>query len=409
MNPPALAIVAAIVLSGGLGLYLLVRQAAAVTANRDRVPEGFAGAISGEEHQRAAAYTLARARLAIVQTVFDTVLAVVWLAALLGPLYVLVAQLIAPGLSRSVAVVVLFALIGGLLHLPFAIFSTFVLETRFGFNRATPVIFLLDRIKGVVLAALLGVPLLYGLFWLLGVLPNLWWLIGWAALMALMIAMTVIYPAFIDPLFNSFTPLPQDQLKTRIEALLAKCGFESNGLYVMDASRRSTHGNAYFTGFGKAKRIVFFDTLLQNHTPDEILSILAHELGHYKLGHIRQRIAEMAVLTFLGFAVLYWAFAADLAGSFGLPGDPGLVLIIILTALGPILHLLSPFMSFLSRRAEYQADGFAKAMAGPDPMISALTKLARDNLSTLTPDRLYALFYYSHPPVPARIARLRAV
>jgi STE24 endopeptidase len=409
MSSLALAIVAAIVLSGGLGLYLLYRQAATVAANQDRVPEGFAGAISSGEHRRAAAYTLARTRFEFGQTAFDTLLAVIWLTVLLGPLYTLVAQFVAPGLSRSVALVVLFWLAERLLNLPFSIFSTFSLEASFGFNRATPAMFLLDRIKGLALSALLGVPLLYGFFFLLRVLPDFWWLTGWAALMVLMIAMTVIYPSLIAPLFNTFTPLPQGQLKTRIEALLAKCGFESNGLYVMDASKRSTHGNAYFTGFGKAKRIVFFDTLLQNHTPDEILSILAHELGHYKLGHIGQRIAEIAVFTFLGFAVLYWAFAAGLGGSFGLAADPGLVLIIILTALGPVLHLLSPFTSFLSRRAEYQADGFAKAMAGPEPMISALTKLARDNLSTLTPDRFYALFYYSHPPVPARIARLKAV
>jgi len=409
MNPLALAIVAAIVLSGILGIYLLTRQAATVAANRERVPEGFAGAISGEEHKRAAAYTLARTRLAIVQTAFDTVTAVVWLTFLLGPLYALAARWIAPGMSRSVAVVVLFALIGRLLHLPFSIFSTFSLEARFGFNRATPAMFLMDRLKGVALALLLGVPLLYGLFWLLGVLPNLWWLIGWAAFMALMIAMTVIYPTFIDPLFNTFTPMPQGQLKASIEALLAKCGFESKGLYVMDASKRSTHGNAYFTGFGRAKRIVFFDTLLQNHTPEEILSILAHELGHYKLGHITQRIAETAVLTFFGFAVLHWAFAGGLAGAFSLAADPGLVLIIILTAFGTVMHLLSPLISFLSRRAEYQADSFAKAMTGAEPMISALTKLSRDNLATLTPDELYALFYYSHPPVPLRVARLKAV
>ena len=409
MNPLALAIVAAIVLSGILGIYLLARQAATVAANRERVPEGFAGAISGEEHKRAAAYTLARTRLAIVQTAFDTVTAVVWLTFLLGPLYALAARWIAPGMSRSVAVVVLFALIGRLLQLPYSIFSTFSLEARFGFNRATPAMFLMDRLKGVALALLLGVPLLYGLFWLLGVLPNLWWLIGWAAFMALMIAMTVIYPTFIDPLFNTFTPMPQGQLKASIEALLAKCGFESKGLYVMDASKRSTHGNAYFTGFGRAKRIVFFDTLLQNHTPEEILSILAHELGHYKLGHITQRIAETAVLTFFGFAVLHWAFAGGLAGAFSLAADPGLVLIIILTAFGTVMHLLSPLISFLSRRAEYQADSFAKAMTGAKPMISALTKLSRDNLATLTPDELYALFYYSHPPVPLRVARLKAV
>jgi STE24 endopeptidase len=409
MTPLALLIVAAIILSGIFEIYLSYRHAASVSANQEQVPEGFAGAISGEEHRRAAAYTLARTRLSIAKTVFDTALAVIWLTLLLGPLYALVAQFIPPGMSRGVAVVVLFAFTERLLHLPFSIFSTFSLETRFGFNRATPAMFLLDRIKGVALAFVFGVPLLYGFFFLLQVMPNFWWLAGWAGLMVLMIAMTVIYPAFIAPLFNRFAPLPQGQLKIRIEALLAKCGFESKGLYVMDASRRSTHGNAYFTGFGKAKRIVFFDTLLQNHTPDEILSILAHELGHYKLGHIGQRVAESAVLTLLGFAVLYWAFASGVASQFGLPSDPGLVLILILMALGPVMHLISPLTSFLSRRAEYQADGFAKAMAGPEPMISALTRLSRDNLSTLTPDRLYALFYYSHPPVPARIARLKAV
>jgi STE24 endopeptidase len=388
---------------------LLFRQAAAVAAHRERVPDGFADSISAEEHRRAAAYTLARTRLEIAETIFDTVLAVLWLTVLLGPLYALVTQFLAPGISRAVAVVVAFALVGRVLHLPFSIYSTFTLEARFGFNRATPATFLRDRIKGAALSALLGVPLLYGLFWLLRLRPDTWWLIGWAALMGLTIAMGVIYPAFIAPLFNKFTPMPDGALKSRVEALLAKCGFASKGLYVMDASKRSTHGNAYFAGFGKAKRIVFFDTLLQNHTPDEILSILAHELGHYKLGHIGQRIAETATFAFVGFAVLAWAFSAGgLGGAFGLPADPGVVLIVVLTAMGPVLHLLSPLTSFLSRRAEYQADNFAKAMAGAGPMISALTKLARDNLSTLTPDSVYALFYYSHPPVPARIARLRA-
>ncbi|MGH6830776.1 MAG: M48 family metallopeptidase, partial [Methylocella sp.] len=385
------------------------RQAAVVSAHREHVPDEFAGWISAEDHRRAAAYTLARTRLAIAETVFDTLLAVLWLLVLLGPLYALVAQFIAPGLSRAVAVVVAFALVGRVLHLPFSIYSTFSLESRFGFNRATPAMFLRDRLKGVVLSALLGVPLLYGFFFVLRELPDYWWLIGWAGLMGLMIAMSVIYPTVIAPLFNKFTPMPDGALKSRVEALLAKCGFASKGLYVMDASKRSTHGNAYFTGFGKAKRIVFFDTLLQNHTPDEILSILAHELGHYKLGHIGQRIAATAALAFVGFAVLRWAFAAGgLAGVFGLPADPGVVLIVVLTAMGPVAHLLSPLTSWLSRRAEYQADNFAKAMAGSGPMISALMKLARDNLSTLTPDAIYARFYYSHPPVPARVARLRA-
>lgn len=409
MSPIAPAIIAAIVLSGALGIYLMYRQAAAVVAHRERVPPDFAGQVSLEDHRRAADYTLARTRLAIAETGFDTLFAVFWLTILLGPIYEFAAHFFSPGLSRSVAVVVAFALILRLVNLPFSIFSTFGLEARFGFNRATPTMFLLDRIKGLMLQALVGIPSLYGLFWLLRAMPNLWWLVGWAALMAMMVAMIVIYPAFIAPLFNRFTPLADGSMKASIEALLAKCGFESKGLYVMDASRRSTHGNAYFTGFGKAKRIVFFDTLLEKHSSEEILSILAHELGHYKLGHIGQRIAESAVLAFLAFAVLRWAFAAGgLASTFGLAEDPGVVLIIILTAMGPIMHLLSPLTSWLSRRAEFQADNFAKGIVGAQPMISALTRLSRDNLSTLTPDSLYALFYYSHPPVPLRIAQLKA-
>jgi STE24 endopeptidase len=406
----AVAVVSALVLSGALGIFLLCRQAAAVAAHRESVPADFKGEISLEEHQRAAAYASARARLGIAKTILDTILAALWLTVLLGPLYILVAQFLAPGISRSVAIVVAFALIERLFHLPFSIFRTFWLEAHFGFNRATPLMFIRDRIKGLTLSFALGVPLLYGFFWLPGFIPDFWWLAAWAAFLVLAIAMSLIFPAFIDPLFNKFMALPDGPLRVRIDALLGKCGFASNGLYVMDASRRSTHGNAYFTGFGKGKRIVLFDTLLQNHTQDEILSILAHELGHYKLGHIGQRIAETAVYAFLGFAILGMAFASGgLAGAFGLPADPGLIFIVVLTAMGPALHVLSPLTSYLSRRAEYQADNFAKAMTGPSPMISALMRLARDNLSTLTPDALYTLFYYSHPPLPARIARLKAV
>ncbi|MCI0599100.1 MAG: M48 family metallopeptidase [Beijerinckiaceae bacterium] len=409
MHLIAVAVVAALLLSGLLGILLLYRQAAAVSAHRESVPAGFAGEISLEEHRRAAGYTLARARLGIAKTSFDTILAVLWLTVLLSPLYELTAQFTDPSITRSVAAVAAFGLAERLLHLPFSIYSTFSLEARFGFNRATPLMFVRDRTKGVALSLALGLPLLYGLFLLLRLMPGTWWLAAWAAFMVLALAMSVIFPAVIAPMFNNFTPMPLGPLRTQVEALLAKCGFEPKGLYVMDASRRSTHGNAYFTGFGKAKRIVFFDTLLQNHSSDEILSILAHELGHYKLGHIGQRIAESAVFAFLGFAVLGGAFASGgLNSAFGLPADPGLILIVVSTAMGPVLHLLSPLTSYLSRRAEYQADSFAKTMAGPAPMISALTKLARDNLSTLTPDELYATFYYSHPPVPARIARLRA-
>ncbi len=398
----------AIILSGLLDISLERRQLVSVAAHRDRVPAAFVGQLDPEEHRRAADYTVARTRLTMAEKVFGTVVAVLWLAVFLAPAYDLVARIVAPGLSRSVAIVVFIMAIGYLLELPFTLIRTFWLEAQFGFNRMTPGMFAVDQVKGAALQLVVAVPLLYGFFALEHAIPDIWWLLGWVGFMLVMLAMLIIYPTFIAPLFNKFTPMPDTPLKAHIEALLAKCGFESKGLFVMDASKRSSHGNAYFSGFGKAKRIVFFDTLLQKHDEEEILAILAHELGHYKFGHIKQRIIQAAVLTFLGFAVLHWAFAGGLAKAFGLPEDPGLILVIVLLAMAPIGHLLSPLTNFLSRRAEFQADGFAKSMLGERPMISALTRLSRDNLATLTPDWLYTLFYYSHPPIPERIAHLQS-
>ncbi len=409
MSLIAFAIIAAIVLSGGLDLYLKRRQAASVAANRAAVPIDFRDTITIDEHQRAADYTLSNIRLGAAQTAFDTLMAILWLTLLLAPLYALVAALVPPGVWRSVALTVAIGAVGSILNLPFSIAKTFWLEAKFDFNRATPGVFVLDRVKGLALQLLFSVPLLYGLFWLLAALPHSWWLIGWAASIAITVALTVIYPSWIAPMFNTFRPLADGPMKSRIEALLAECGFESKGLFVMDASKRSSHGNAYFSGFGRAKRIVFFDTLLEKHSDDEILSILAHELGHFKLGHIGQRLAQSAIFMFLIFAALHWAFSTGgLASQFGLPDDPGVVLMIVLTAMGPILQLAAPLTNWLSRRAEFQADDFARAIVGKESMIKALTRLSRDNLSTLTPDRLYALFYYSHPPVPVRVAQLKA-
>jgi STE24 endopeptidase len=408
MSPIALFIFAAIILSGLLSLYLDRRQAAAVLAHRGHVPAAFATTVTLDEHQRAADYTLARARVAAVETIYDTALAILWLAVFLRPVFDWVAAHIGAGLTRSVATIVVVSAISYLLTLPFTIYKTFVLEAQFGFNKTTPAMFAVDQIKAAALQLALGVPLLYGLFALLRALPTLWWIFAWVALMAIMIAMIIIYPLFIAPLFNKFTPMAEGSMKSSIEALLKRCGFESNGLFVMDASKRSAHGNAYFTGFGRAKRIVFFDTLLEKHTDDEILSVLAHELGHYKYGHVIQRIGESALLAFVVFAILHWAFAAGtLPAAFHLPDEPSLVLMIVMTAIGPFASLLAPVTNFLSRRAEFQADGFAKSMVGAAPMISALTKLTRDNLATLTPDWLYTMFNYSHPPVPERIAHLQ--
>ncbi len=400
-------IFAAIILSGLLSIYLDRRQAAAVRAHRGAVPGAFAGTVTLEEHQRAADYTEARVQLSVVQSLFDMALAIFWLGFFLRPVFNFVAAHVPAGLTRSVVTVVLVAAVSYLLNLQFSIYKTFMLETAFGFNRTTPTTFVLDQVKAVVLQLALGVPLLYGLFALMRALPSLWWIFAWAGLMAIMVAMIVVYPTFIAPLFNKFIPMAEGPMRASIEALLAKCGFESKGLFVMDASKRSAHGNAYFTGFGKAKRIVFFDTLLEKQTNEEILSVLAHELGHFKFGHVFQRIGESALFALAAFAILHWAFAAGtLPDAFHLPNDPAIVLIIVLTAMGPFASLLAPLTNFLSRRAEFQADAFAKSMVGAAPMISALTKLSRDNLATLTPDWLYILFNYSHPPVPERIAHL---
>jgi len=408
MSGMAAAACVAIALSAALGVYLRRRQLISVAANRDKVPRDFAREVTLDEHRRAADYTIVRTRFSAVETVYDAVIAIFWLTFWLAPLYAAIAQAIEPGLTRSVAIVVAVAAIGHILDLPFSLANAFWLEARFGFNRLTLRMFFRDEAKSAALQLALGVPLLYGMFALLRALPDGWWLLAYVAFMTLTIAMTVIYPTLIAPLFNKFTPLDEGSTKRRMEDLLAKCGFEAKGLYVMDASTRSTHGNAYFSGFGKAKRIVFFDTLLEKHSLEEVESILAHELGHYKFGHVRQLILQAAAIAFVGFAVLHWAFSAGVFASwFGLPNDPGVVLIALLFVKEPVTHVLSPLLSWRSRRAEFEADDFAKQMVGKEPMISALTRLARDNLATLTPDALYARFYYSHPPVPARVAHLR--
>jgi len=401
-------ICAAIVVSTALGVYLRLRQMATVTRNRDVTPRDFAKEVTLEEHRRAADYTLARTRFSIFETVYDGILSLLWLLFWLAPLYNIIAQVTAPGLNRSVALFVAFVALAELLAMPLSLADTFWLEARFGFNRQSLASFLADWLKAGALQLAIGAPLLYAMFALLRAAPDYWWLCAFVGFMAFIVAMMAVYPTFIAPLFNKFSPLPEDDLRRRLEALLQKCGFESRGLYVMDASTRSARGNAYFTGFGKAKRIVLFDTLLAKHTPEEIESILAHELGHFKFGHIRQMLAMAAGLAFVGFAALHWALGPQgLSVVFSLPADPGLALIIAVLAKDPLMHILSPLIAWRSRRAEFEADDFAKRMVGKEPMIAALTRLTRDNLATLTPDRLYALFYYSHPPVPVRVAHLR--
>lgn len=409
MSAMGVVICLAIAASAGLGVYLRLRQMKTVEAHRDLVPPDFARDVTLDEHRRAAEYTIAKTEFSIAETIFDAAISILWLAVGLAPLYAAIVALVEPGLVRSVLFVLSFGVIASLIDMPLAAARAFWLEARFGFNRLKPRTFLLDQAKTGALELVISAPLLFAMFWLLRAAPDTWWLIAYVGFIGIAVAMTVIYPTFIAPLFNKFTPLEEGPMKRRMEALLANCGFESKGLYVMDASRRSTHGNAYFSGFGKAKRIVFFDTLLEKHSPDEIESILAHELGHFKFGHVRQMLVQAAAVAFLAFAVLWLAFGSDVfAGWFGLPNDPGIVLVALTLAREPIWHVLSPLLAWRSRRAEFEADAFARDLVGKEPMISALTRLTRDNLATLTPDPLYATFYFSHPPVPVRVAQLRA-
>jgi STE24 endopeptidase len=401
-------IILAIIMSGCFGVYLRLRQIQNVSRNRNTVPQDFVSEVSLSDHQRAADYTIERTRFGIAELVFDTLISILWLTTWLSPLYLFVAHYSESSITRSVMVVLSFGIISHFLEMPFSLFNSFWIEEKFGFNRLTLKTFILDELKTSLLTCIIMIPALYAMFALLGALPDTWWIFSYAIFMTLTVAMTVIYPTLIAPLFNKFTPMGEGATKERMESLLLKCGFESKGLFIMDASKRSAHGNAYFSGFGKGKRIVFFDTLLEKHTLEEIESILAHELGHFKYGHVFQIIVQSAVLALIAFFAIYYAFSSGIISNwFNLQNDPGVVLIALLLAKEPISLILTPVLSWRSRKAEFEADDFARKIVGQEAMVSALTRLTRDNLASLTPDPLFAAFYFSHPPVPLRVAQLR--
>jgi len=401
-------IILVIIMSGCFGVYLRLRQIQNVSRNRNTVPQDFVREVSLSDHQRAADYTIERTRFGIAELVFDTLISILWLTTWLSPLYLFVAHYSESSITRSVMVVLSFGIISHFLEMPFSLFNSFWIEEKFDFNRLTLKTFILDELKTSLLTCIIMIPALYAMFALLGALPDTWWIFSYAIFMTLTVAMTVIYPTLIAPLFNKFTPMGEGATKERMESLLLKCGFESKGLFIMDASKRSAHGNAYFSGFGKGKRIVFFDTLLEKHTLEEIESILAHELGHFKYGHVFQIIVQSAVLALIAFFAIYYAFSSGIISNwFNLQNDPGVVLIALLLAKEPISLILTPVLSWRSRKAEFEADDFARKIVGQEAMVSALTRLTRDNLASLTPDPLFAAFYFSHPPVPLRVAQLR--
>jgi STE24 endopeptidase len=412
-NAVTIAFLAALGISSTLRVWLALRQMRHVSAHRDAVPAEFAASFTLADHHKAADYGIARTRLGIAELALDVALALVF--TLGGLLQWFDERLLALIGSRSyaygLALFACFGLVGFVAGLPFSIHRTFVLEARFGFNKTTPALFVADLAKQGLLAIVIGTPVLLAVLWLMAAMGPLWWLYVWLFWLGFNLLVLLLYPTLIAPLFNKFSPLADDALKARIEALLERCGFRSSGLFVMDGSRRSAHGNAYFTGFGRARRIVFFDTLLDKLAPAEVEAVLAHELGHFKRRHVWKRVAmlaavSLALLWVLGRLIDEPGFYAGL--GVGAPGT-AMALILFSLALPAFTFPFSPLLSGLSRRHEFEADAYAARQASANELVGALVKLYRDNAATLTPDPLHSLFYDSHPPAGIRIARLRNV
>ncbi len=404
--------VVAVVAEAITRLWLSSRQIAAVRAHRDTVPEQFRGQVELADQQKAADYTVARARLGRLDTVAD---AVVRLAFTLGGGIALIeslwsrAHLSQPWHGALVIGTTLLALM--VINLPFSLWSTFRVEARFGFNRMTPALYVLDLAKSLLLGVILGGPLVVGAIALMDRGGRWWWLYAWLGWTAFSLALTWAFPRFIAPLFNKFSPVSDDALKARVEGLLERCGFHSKGVFVMDGSRRSAHGNAYFTGVGRNKRIVFFDTLLERLAIGEVEAVLAHELGHFRLKHVRQRLMLSLVLSLGAFALIAWlAVQPGFYTALGVPEPSSHAALLLAMMVAPAFtYFITPIGAWWSRRHEFQADDFAAKHANARELADALVKLYRSNASTLTPDRIHSAFYDSHPPARVRIARLNAL
>jgi len=404
-----------LLLMSGLKFWLASRQIRHVARHAQAVPAQFARRVSLEAHRKAAAYTIARQRLAVLETAAGVALLVA--LTLLGGVQEVAEAVTASmgsGLAAQVAIVAVVAVLLGAFDLPFEWYRQFRIEEKFGFNRMTPRLFVADLLKSVLVGAALGLPLLALVLWLMNAAGSYWWLYAWAVWVAFNALVLVLYPTVIAPLFNRFEPLADGDLAERIGALLARTGFSSRGVFVMDGSRRSAHGNAYFTGLGRAKRIVFFDTLLQRLLPSEIEAVLAHELGHFKRRHIAKRLAFSFLSSLVFLAALGWLagagwFYQGLGVTPALDGTHNAVALVLFMLVVPVFtFVLAPVASRISRRHEFEADAFAVAHTSGDDLASALVKLYEDNAATLTPDPLHSAFYDSHPPAAIRIARLRA-
>ena len=393
-------------------LWLGSRHIGYVQAHRGQVPQAFKESISLESHQKAADYSAAKTKLVLAEAVVQALLLAVLTIG--GGLQLIdnIWRDILPNhdIIRGALVICSALFISSLIDLPFEYYKTFSVDEKFGFNKMTPSMFFSDLAKHSLVGLALGLPILFAALWLMQGAGQYWWFYLWVVWSVFNIIMLAVYPTFIAPLFNKFTPLADESLKTRIEALLTKCGFKSQGLFVMDGSTRSGHGNAYFTGFGSSKRVVFFDTLLSRLNTDEIEAVLAHELGHFKHHHVIKRIALMFFVSFLGLALLGWLMnQAWFYNGLGVTEASNYMALILFLLVSPVfLFLLRPLMASYSRKNEFEADDYAAKHANAKHLVEALVKLYRDNASTLTPDPLHSAFYDSHPPASIRISKLAA-
>jgi STE24 endopeptidase len=403
--------IAALAISSLTKFWLARRHLAHIEAHRAAVPDAFHEQIELTAHQKAADYTSAKTRFSLLGIVFD---AFILLAFTLGGGIQLIADLcdvwFSSPLIQGMTTLVAVLLLSSLLEAPFNLYRTFIIEAKFGFNKMTFSLYLIDALKGMLIGAVLGLPLLFGVLWLMERMGDLWWLYVWGVWVSFNLLLLFIYPTFIAPLFNKFSPLQDQTMKARIETLLSKCGFTSSGLFVMDGSKRSAHGNAYFTGFGKTKRIVFFDTLLERLSINEVEAVLAHELGHFKHKHVVKRI----VMTFAMSLGFLWLLGVLMQTTWFYQGlgvttqSKAIALLLFFLVLPVFSFLLSPILSAYSRKHEFEADAYAAKQTASGDLVTALVKLYQDNASTLTPDPLYSKFYDSHPPAAARIANLQA-
>jgi STE24 endopeptidase len=400
-----------VALAGSLMLryWLAARQLAHVRKHRDTVPESFADRVPLEDHHKAADYTITNTRIGMIALAYDSLLLLGW--TLGGGFEWLDNSWRAENFSpvvTGVGVMLSAMVLMSLLDLPFSLYHTFVVEERFGFNRSTIGVFFGDLLKQAALLLAIGGPLIALALWIMEASGSLWWLYVWAVWMAFSLIMFWAYPAVIAPLFNKFSPLDNEALKQRIQALMDKCGFRSKGIFVMDGSKRSGHGNAYFTGVGNNKRIVFFDTLLESLEPQEIEAVLAHELGHFKLKHIQKRLLTTFALSLAALALLGWLEGANwFYTSLGVSQRSSWMALMLFMMVMPVFSFfLQPLMSLLSRKHEFEADAYAVKQSSGTDLIQALVKMYRENANTLTPDPLYSAFHDSHPPAPVRISHI---